>query len=147
MGLIGTTAGKGGKGGLLPWKEKKECDGTAGGGTGPTRPRLWRKFCGMRELGGLLRPCTARKSRVFGRDTAMHKRIRMRGAGCVRADRYGTFEIGGRELQPLLAEALRESCGGREGDLCLAGRLTLTLEIWEEPLTVQGGASRQEGRT
>ena len=60
----------------------------------------------------------------------MHKRIRMRRAGCVRADRYGTFEI-----------------GGREGDLCLAGRLTLTLEIWEEPLAVQGGASRQEGRT
>lgn len=76
----------------------------------------------------------------------MHKRIRMKGAGCVHADRYGTFEIGGRALQPLLLEALRNCCGEAEGDLWLAGRLTLTLEVWQEPLTVQGAAPGQEGR-
>lgn len=76
----------------------------------------------------------------------MHKRIRITGAGCVHADRYGTFEIGGRELQPLLVEALQDSCGRPESDICLAGRLTLTLEVWEQPLNVQGAGHGQEAQ-
>ncbi len=72
----------------------------------------------------------------------MHRKIRITGAGCVRADRYGTFEVGGREVWPLLLQAMRESCGTEE--VCLAGRLTLTLEIWQYPLTVRGGARREE---
>lgn len=60
----------------------------------------------------------------------------------MRADRYGTFEVGGREVLPLLLEALRQSCGGAQ-DICLAGRLTLTLEVWQRPLTVQGNCCGQ----
>ena len=74
----------------------------------------------------------------------MHKKIRMTGAGCVRADQYGTFEVGGREVLPLLLEALRQSCGGAQ-DIRLAGRLTLTLEVWQSPLTVQENCRGQEG--
>lgn len=74
----------------------------------------------------------------------MRRKIRITGAGCVHADRYGTFEVGGREVLPLLREALRESCGGAE-DVCLAGRLTVTLEVWQQPLTVRGsGHGREE---
>ena len=53
----------------------------------------------------------------------MHKKIRMTGAGCVRADRYGTFEVGGREVLPFLL---------------------VTLEVWQHPLTVQGNCRGQE---
>lgn len=76
----------------------------------------------------------------------MHKRIRITGTGCVHADRYGTLEIGGQELQPLLAESLRNCCGGPEKDIWLAGRLTLTLEVWEQPLNVQGAGYGQEAQ-
>lgn len=76
----------------------------------------------------------------------MHKTIRMKGAGCVRADRYGTFEVGGQEVLPRLVQALREECPDGEGELCLAGRLTVKLEVWEQPLSVRCGARRREDR-
>lgn len=77
----------------------------------------------------------------FGRDIAMkHKRrwnsFRISGTGCLRADQYGTLELDGSPVVPLLAKQLE----GRQ--LPQAVRLTLTVELLTRPLTTQRGGAR-----
>lgn len=70
-----------------------------------------------------------------------HKRsrgnsFRISGTGCLRVDQYGTLELDGSPVVPLLAKQLE----GRQ--MPQAVRLTLTVEPLTRPLTVQRGGAR-----
>lgn len=69
-----------------------------------------------------------------------HKRrwnsFRISGTGCLRVDQYGTLELDGSPVVPLLAKQLE----GRP--LPQAVRLTLTVELLTRPLTTQRGGAR-----
>lgn len=69
-------------------------------------------------------------------------RITVSGAGCVRADRYGTLEVDGHAVVPELAGRLAEQVGE---NAAFAGRVTLTVELWGQPLqcrTLRQGGGR-----
>ena len=60
------------------------------------------------------------------------RKISVTGAGCLRADRYGTLEVDGRPLIPLLSDQLARQGVGQ--DVPFAGRVTVVVELWARPL-------------
>ena len=68
-------------------------------------------------------------------------RVIVTGAGCVRADRYGTLEVDGQPLVPLLAARLARQGAG--GDRPFAARVTITVELLAQPPLAVAKGGRQ----
>lgn len=71
------------------------------------------------------------------------KSVIVTGAGCLRADRFGTLEADGQALLPVLAEQLTRR--GVALDRPFAGRVTVTVELWSRPVQVRCRFGQQGG--
>ena len=71
------------------------------------------------------------------------KSVTVTGAGCLRADRFGTLEADGQALLPVLAERLTRQ--GVAADRPFAGRVTVTVELWGRPVQAHCRFGRRGG--
>ena len=77
------------------------------------------------------------------RTSNLCKSVTVTGAGCLRADRFGTLEADGQALLPVLAERLTRQ--GVAADRPFAGRVTVTVELWGRPVQAHCRFGRRGG--
>lgn len=77
------------------------------------------------------------------RTSNLCKSVTVTGAGCLRADQFGTLEADGQALLPALLERLTRQ--GVAVDRPFAGRVTVTVELWGQPVQVRCRCGRRGG--